>query len=135
MVGSAIYSILTEDTGVYEIVKDRVYPLLVPAGASMPAIAYFVQDQSLIESKNCHPFFFRASVLLNLWASVDAGQVAYDKLDALEYAVVKALNGYSGLKGSAHIISCRFNMSTDVRDDTFLSFLKTMQFLVEYKRF
>lgn len=134
MLGRFLFEYLTTDPDVTAIVGSRVFPLMVPQNSPTPAIAYFVQDQHLINAKGCYPHIFRASVLFNLWADVNQGQLAYDLLDELQLALIKRLHGMSETTIEKIVVhSCRLNMCTDMRDDTFLSFAKTAQFIFEYQ--
>lgn len=134
MIGRFLYDYLTSQPNIVSLVGNKVYPLYLPQNVQTPAIVYFIQDQRLVESKTCYPYIFRSSILFNLWVDVDMGQEAYDTLEFLELQMMKSLHGVGDITlGNVHLYSSKMHMVNSARDDTFLSFMKTMQFLMDYK--
>ena len=95
-VGRYIYSKLTADSGVSALVATRVYPVLMPQNAAYPAIVYNVAKAPLDRGKDCDGVYMTATVQITAWAEWIDGQNAYDKLDAIEAAILAALDYTSG---------------------------------------
>lgn len=96
-VESALYTLLTSDSGVTALVGTRIYPLLVPDGTALPAVAY--QQISMIPRKtHSGPNALRHErYQLTVHAS------GYDSGRAVQRALRDCLDGYVGEIGSVRI--------------------------------
>lgn len=91
LVDEAIRSILVADSGVYELVETRIFPVTLPLECTFPAISY------LFPSDPYRRVARPARLQIDCWAE----DVAECK--SLKLAVENALNGYAGIVNSVNI--------------------------------
>lgn len=104
----AIYSILANDPDVEGLVSTRVYPLIVPQGASMPAITY-EQNSGPREHTMTGPIgMVPAMFVINCWSST------YAQSRTLADYVRIALDGYAGTVGSQKIYVAMLYNENDI---------------------
>ena len=104
-IGNGIYNILVNDAGVTALVgsgaNSRIYPLMIPQKAALPAVIYLMTS--------CQPFPTKTGVSSASHYLFDLVCIAetYDGGIALADAVRSALDGIKGSKGGItfqHII-------------------------------
>ena len=86
---AGIFSLLTTDPNIGPLVGTRVYPILLPENATLPAIRYqFVGGSS-------DPTF-ETSGMQKVRVQFDCFGADPDSADVLRTTLIKALNGYRG---------------------------------------
>lgn len=86
---SALYTHLTNDAMLTTLVSSRIYPLMIPAEATMPAVAYQVIDDVPAYAHEGATGLSRARIQLTL-------QGSYSQLVTLRYALQRAAQSFSG---------------------------------------
>jgi len=94
---TALYSILSSDSGVSAIISTRIYPRIVPQLASLPALSY-----QQISGPREHTMSGPAGMVKSRW-QINCVVESYSALRALADAVRKALDCYSGTASSTKI--------------------------------
>jgi hypothetical protein len=112
-IGKAIYSILSNDSGVSNIVGTRIFPQKVPFGEQMPSITYFVIDTTPNNTKN------GASTYDYVRCQITAFGVTYSRAQELATEIRSALDYKSGTEAGVVISKCFFEDSNDIFDDSF----------------
>ena len=90
LIESALHSHLTSDAAVSTIVGTRVYPLLIPQDASLPAIAYQRISALRVTAQDGPSNLARSRLQVTCVAE------SYSGVKALATAVRQALHGYKG---------------------------------------
>lgn len=112
-IGKAIYSILSNDSGVSNIVGTRIFPQKVPFGEQMPSITYFVIDTTPNNTKN------GASTYDYVRCQITAFGVTYSRAQELATEIRSALDYKTGTEAGVVISKCFFEDSNDIFDDSF----------------
>lgn len=86
---SALYTHLVNDTAVAALVSTRIYPLVTPQDALLPAIAYQVIDDVPVYTHQSASGQSRSRVQLTM-------QGTYSQVVALRYAVQQAVHTFTG---------------------------------------
>ena len=94
---SALYTLLTSDSSVAALVGTRIYPLLVPDGTTLPAVAY--QQISLVPRKT----HSGPNALLHERYQLTVHASGYDSARTVRRALRDCLDGYVGDVGMVHI--------------------------------
>lgn len=94
---AAVYSILTADTGVTDLVSTRIYPIIAPESASMPYIT--VQR---IDSQHEH-FMLGSSGMTRQRVQIDCWSDSMLSASNVAEAVRESLDSYRGTVGSLDI--------------------------------
>ena len=68
MIQADIYKVLSENSGVEEIVSSRIYPIEIPQGGSVPAIVYVINDITPIKSLDGESGLDNGVVEITCWA-------------------------------------------------------------------
>ena len=105
---SGLYAHLTSDPDVSALVGDRIYPLLVPQDATLPAIAYQRISTGRDETHTGPSGLSQARIQLTCIAD------SYDAAKAVADAVRSSLDGFSGTMGGINVGAC---FVTNDRDD------------------
>ena len=112
-IGKAIYLILSNESGVSNIVGTRIFPQKVPFGEQMPSITYFVIDTTPNNTKN------GASTYDYVRCQITAFGVSYSQAQDLATEIRAALDYKSGTEAGVVISKCFFEDSNDIFDDSF----------------
>lgn len=110
---SGLYTHLTNDPDVSALVGDRIYPLLVPQDASLPAIAYQRISTGREEAHTGPSGLCSARIQLTCIAD------SYESAKSVADAVRKSLDGFSGTMGTFEVGAC---FVVNDRDDWASSF-------------
>ena len=102
-----LYAHLVADSGVAALVSTRVYPLLVPQDATLPAIAYQRISGPRDHSHTGTTGLALARIQLTLIAS------SYANAKALGTAVRTAMAGLRGSMGAVVVNACLFDNERD----------------------
>ena len=111
----ALFTLLTGDSGVAALISNRLYPLVVPDGATLPAVAY--QQISLVPMKtHSGPDDLRHErYQFTIHGS------GYDSARAVKRALIDCMDGYGGDLGSVSIKEIQvqneydgFNLDSDM---------------------
>jgi hypothetical protein len=130
----AIYYLLSNDATVSGLVGTRIYPMVVPRNAAMPAIAY-QQISGVREHTMTGPIgMVKARFQINCWAET------YATADAIAEAVRKELDGYSGVASDTWIYDITLLQGADKIEvlpgvDVLTTTGKRLDFLVWYKEY
>lgn len=112
---AGIYAHLCTDSDVATLVSTRIYPLLVPQDATLPAIAY---QRISGPRDHCHT---GATGLAFARVQLTYVAASYDGAKVLGEAVRAAMDGLRGSLGAVQIGSC---MLDNERDDWAVAFEK-----------
>lgn len=93
---TALRNILLADSAVMNLVGNRIYPLVLPENAALPAIAYAVVNESRAHAM-LEPVPLREVTL-----AVQCYAKTYSQARALADAVTAALDGYRGALGDGY---------------------------------
>ena len=96
MISSAIYSILSSDSNITNIVSTRIYPDILPMGVDQPAIIYNVGDTGFETTK-------AGAVQTRHVLSIIVGHTLYDSLQTLAEAIRTVLYRKTGTFESVKI--------------------------------
>ena len=107
---TALYSILSGDSGVSAIVGTRIYPKVIPQLASLPAVSY--QE---ITGMREHTMDGPVGMVRSRW-QINCVADSYSALRALADAVRKALDGYCDTASSTKIDACFLDNENDGLD-------------------
>jgi hypothetical protein len=132
--GAYIYSKLSGTAGVTSLVSTRIYPMLIPQNASLPAVAYSVSNRPLdANAKDRAAAHDVATVTFNIWSDAAFEQDAYSKLDAIDSAIRTALDFVSGTSGGVTCEFCKYVTSEDVMNEerTLLGRVATYQVTIK----
>lgn len=112
---AGIYAHLITNSGVAALVATRIYPLLVPQDATLPALAY-----QRISGPRDHSHSGPSGLV---FARMQLTYVAasYDGAKSLGEAVRAALDGFSGTMGQVTVDAC---LMDNERDDWAVAFEK-----------
>ena len=124
VIEEALVAILQADATVSGLVNDRIYPLVAPVGAELPAITYQrisgVRMETLQGPTGLAAPRFQFSCLAN----------TYSQAKSLANAVRQALDGYSGTVNGVVIdsILCKneqdgFNAADDENEESYLVYV------------
>jgi hypothetical protein len=126
--GKAIYTILTEDAGVYTIVGNKVYPQIAAQGAAFPFVVYVLQDNSPSDTKS------GPSTLDEVRYDIVAAAETYAELSSLTERIRLALDRYTGDLGGVEIDSIQFidlDVDNDPATETYVS---SSEYILRVKR-
>lgn len=117
---AGLYAHLVGHAGVAQIAGTRVYPLLIPQNAAMPALAYRRVSTVSDEAHGSDPGLEAARFQL------DALARTYRDAIALRDAVRLALKGFKGLLGTVPVQAVLWLSSWDDYDEDLELFRQTM---------
>ncbi len=119
MIEHAIYSILSNDSGVSAITT-RIYPIMLPQNAVYPAISYQVNEDSEIETFDGQGTFQRISLEVDAWSDTHANMLT------LADAIKAAIKNYSGTVASNTIDKITIDSAVSVYEDQVEKYRKTL---------
>jgi len=93
----AVYSLLVANAGVLALLSTRIYPLVVPQDASMPALAYQRISSVPVRSHSGFASLTRTRMQITCEAAT------YASAKAVAVAVRRAVESYVGTVGSVSI--------------------------------
>ena len=111
MISQAIYSLLTGDTPVSNVVGTKVFPNVATQGTAFPYITYSVVSKVPTDSKDNGTGFDKYRVQVNCISS------SYTDMEVLAGYVRTALDRKTGTYGSMTILQIVYDDETDVHDD------------------
>ena len=126
----ALYSYLSSDTRLTELVSDRIYPVRIAPKSLLPCVVW--QPTSAIREYTFDPFedtsaWVKALVQFSCWS--ENPKIAFDVGDA----VLFALSGYSGDMAGEYIGSSMAELElADYEPDTKL-FRRLLDFRISYE--
>ena len=112
-IGKAIYSILSNTSGVTDLVGTRIFPQKIPYAQNMPAITYFVIDSTPNDTKN------GPSTYDYIRCQITAFGVNYSQAQDLASKIRGALDYNTGTEAGGVLSKCFFEDSNDIFDDSF----------------
>jgi hypothetical protein len=112
-VGKAIYNILTNDSGVSDLVSTRIYPQKIEYNATIPAVTYFITSTTPTNTKNGASTYDYTDVQITAFGST------YDEASSLARLIRTALDYVSGTYATIQIDKIFFEDATDIYDDSF----------------
>lgn len=118
----ALYVILTDDATVSGLIGTRVYPLLIPQDAALPAIAYQRISRLQIQTQSGPSCLSRARMQLTCVATT------YSGVKALADAVRVVLDGYKGTAASVSVGASFLETDADAYADESELFSVRMDF-------
>ena len=126
--GEALFSYLTNNSGVSALVGDRVFPVIVPQDVARPAIAYFKVSDPPGRTFG-RRFFARPRYQFNCWGT------SYETARAAGDAVKAALENYAGMMGGDNGVKVRmtyFEGDLDLYDDPTGQFVTAIEYSIEH---
>lgn len=84
----SVYVLLSDDACIIEAAGNRIYPMVVPQGANLPAITYQILSTVGISVLSGPTNLKERRLQINCWAET------YDAAEALAHKVGRALDGY-----------------------------------------
>src|SRR5687768_4578550 len=90
MIGGAIYKLLTDDPDFAAIAGDRVYPLRIAQGVTLPAVAYQTISNSPTNCKEGDAGLDRKRLQINIYSE------HYDQQEELAEITRNLLSAFSG---------------------------------------
>jgi len=107
-----IYSLLTSDADIADLVAARVYPLILPQPATFPAVTYQrISGEWGITMDGAHNYA-EERFQINTWAT------SYEGARELADAVWRELDNHSGTTGSIYVHCIHFEDEGDLLDMT-----------------
>jgi len=122
-----LYSKLAADSGVSALVSTRIYPLLVPQDASLPAIAY-----QRISGPRDHAHDGATGLALARVQVTCLGS-SYDETKDVSEAVRAAIDGGAGTWGSTTVGACLLENERDEWATPFDKSTVQMDFMIWYQ--
>jgi hypothetical protein len=107
-IGEAIYDILSSDAGVGALIGDRIHPLVIPQGVSLPAVTYQQITGLRVQNLASPQGMVRTRFQLNCWAET------YNEADAVADEIRKTLGGYSGTSAKVYIYTISLDSEGDL---------------------
>lgn len=129
--GTGLFGYLCDAVG-----HDRVYPLRLPQGATMPAIAYQVMPGpgALYSHDDAHGgegsarnVFHRSRIQVSVWGDT------YPTAEATADVVERALGGFRGTWGPIVVGSCLVDVTMDDVEPTTRKFRRILQAVVQWQ--
>jgi len=129
---TALYRILTEDASVYDSVEGRIYPVIVPQNAAMPAITYQQVSGPRVSSMDGPMGLAYINFQVNCWDDT------YGMTRSLSEVVRKCLDGYSGMVNSRVIKAIQLQTEGDMPEidestEELTRFGKYLEFTVRFE--
>lgn len=93
LIEQAIFNHLSTDAGVAALVGTRVYPVMLPQGATLPAVTYMRVSSTRMRTFGAPRMGRVARFQFTVWATT------YLSRGAIVAALIDALEGYSGTLG------------------------------------
>ena len=106
-VEKAIRTVLAGDTDVAAVVSTRIYPVLIPQGAALPAITYQLLSSEPFAAHDGHTGHTKDRFQINCYST------SYATAKDLAEKVRLALSGYSGTSESVVISEIHHQGTTD----------------------
>ena len=119
MIEHAIYSILSNDSGVTAITT-RIYPIMLPQNAVYPAISYQVNEDTEDETFDGQGTFQRINLEVDAWSDTHAGMLT------LADAIKAAIKNYSGTVASNAVDKITIDSAISVYEDQVEKYRKTL---------
>lgn len=113
-VGKYIYTKLSTDTAVSDLVGNRIYPVMMAEKTAFPAIVYTVNTTPKDTQKNRPTDHDREVVTFRFWADIQQGADGYGKTTAIDLAVRAALDFNEGTLSGVIVEHCHFDGSEDI---------------------
>jgi len=122
MIGKSIYYLLSNASGVTNIVSTRIYPARIPQIKDFPAISYHKISHEPTNQKDAVSGFDKVSFDIILWGK------NYEQINTLSAAVRTALDRISISSQGVTINTIVFVREVDSFNDTAEIFQRNMQF-------
>lgn len=123
MIGSYIYTALSGNTGITNIVANRIYPVVIPQQTSTPALVYKITGSSPSHTNE------GPSKLDRYDFEVVAVAETYERVEALAALIRTALHTYT----SNNVQSIRYQNESDNYEPETSQFLRIMNFSLRLK--
>ncbi|MCE6992101.1 DUF3168 domain-containing protein [Dyadobacter sp. CY323] len=121
MIEKAIIQLLRQSLALTAIVGNRIYPNIIKAGATYPAVYVAANQMEKLECDN-HSGVKSGTVEIGIWS--DDYQVCYDCIEAIR----DKLDEYSGIINSVGITFLRGEEAPDGYDEDLKMNLKAIDF-------
>lgn len=109
---AGLYALCVADAAVAAAIGTRMYPLIIPQGEALPAIAYQRISARRIGAQDGPTGLARARIQLRIVGS------SYATAKSTATAVRELLDGYKGVAGGVTIESCWLDNDDDAEDGT-----------------
>ena len=96
MILKAVYNILSNNSGVTNIVSGNIFPVVLPEGNTLPAVVYSVVDARKSDTKEAAGSMQSGIFEVKCFVEGGRNKKAYKELDGLSSAVDSALSYSSG---------------------------------------
>jgi len=123
MIGKAIYSILSNDAGVTNLLSTRIYPTLAPQGTAHPYATYRITNTEMVGTKETDIPREMPQVQIDVFARSRADA------ENAGAAIRSALHGYTGTVEGIKITECRIiNHDDEQLDAEYLLYIVTQDY-------
>lgn len=126
MIEPALYSIVVGDAGVSSLIATRMYPMVMPQNATLPAVSYF----EVVAPRDHHgrgaSGFVSAIYQIDCWASTHVAA------RSLAEAVRLALDGYRGRAAGVEVGAVLLESERDLYEDESRTYRRSQQYRVNY---
>lgn len=126
MIVEALRSFVLADAAIAALVADRVYPLTLPQGVTLPAMTYQVVFGEHPVIHDGPQGLARARVQFDCWAE------RYSETVAIAGALRTVLNGYRGAMGAIPDVVAKVAGELDGWEPDVRAFRKTVDFQIWY---
>ena len=99
-VDQGFYTYVTAQSAITDLISTRLYPVLLPQNATLPAATYRRVDSPRIHSHDGASGLASPRFQVDIWVDAKAPDDQYAALLAIGDAFRQTLDGYSGLMGT-----------------------------------
>lgn len=98
---TAFVSLLTNASNVTQKIGGRIYPVILPQDATLPAVSYSVVYDKPVYSHAGQTGAHLARVQVDVWS-----RVSYAEVVGVAEALALAVSGFRGMAGDEFILAC-----------------------------
>lgn len=97
----AFFNLLSNAANVTQKIGGRIYPVILPQDAVLPAVSYIVVSDKSVYSHNGETGAHLARVQVDAWS-----RVSYAEVVGVAEALALAVSGFRGMAGDEFILAC-----------------------------
>jgi hypothetical protein len=102
-VDDSLYTYLSAYAGLVSLVSKRIYPIVMPLNAVLPAVSYQRISTERTHAFQTDPTLTSATYQISSWAKTDTVRKGYSHTQLVSTQVRLALQNYSGALGSGGV--------------------------------
>jgi hypothetical protein len=127
MLTEGIFSLLCQNSSVSALIATRIYPLLLPNRATLPAATYQVISTTPLYDLQDRVNVTKLRLQIDVWAST------YVAARSTAEAILSALDNFSGsLPNSTRVFGIQLRSSTDYFEHEALTYRVLMEFDIQF---